>query len=197
MEETNAPYLIVGLGNPGREYRDTRHNIGFLAIDRLCAALGVTMNRVQSRAIIGTGAVAGRKVVLAKPQTFMNLSGQAVNGLVRFYKVPLEQIMVAHDDLDLPFGTIRLRPGGGSAGQKGMASIIQHLGSQSFARLRLGIGRPPGQMDPSAFVLRRFHASEQDVLNILLDTAAEAARLFVNSGIDAAMNRYNGSLVEK
>ena len=197
MEEVNAPYLIVGLGNPGREYRDTRHNIGFLAIDRLCAALGISMNRVQSRAIIGTGVVSGRKVILAKPQTFMNLSGQAVSGLLRFYKTPLEQLLVAHDDLDLPFGTIRLRPGGGSAGQKGMASIIQQLGSQNFARLRLGIGRPPGQMKPTDFVLKRFHASEMDLLNILLDTASDAARLFVAEGIDAAMNRYNGSLVEK
>lgn len=197
MEETNAPFIIIGLGNPGREYRDTRHNIGFLAIDRLCAMLAVSMNRVQSRAIIGTGSIAGRKVILAKPQTFMNLSGQAVSGLMRFYKTPLEQLLIAHDDLDLPFGTIRLRPGGGSAGQKGMASIIQSLSSQNFARLRLGIGRPPGQMDSSAFVLRRFQPSEQELLNILLDSAAEAARTFVMDGLNAAMNRYNGSLVEK
>ena len=197
MEETRAPFIIVGLGNPGREYRETRHNIGFLAIDRLCAVLGVSMNRVQSRAIIGTGSIAGRKVILAKPQTFMNMSGQAVSGLMRFYKTPLDQLLVAHDDLDLPFGTIRIRPGGGSAGQKGMASIIQHLGGQNFARLRLGIGRPPGQMDSSAYVLRRFHASDQELLNILLDSAADAARTFVTEGIDAAMNRFNGSLVEK
>jgi PTH1 family peptidyl-tRNA hydrolase len=197
MEETRAPYLIVGLGNPGREYRDTRHNIGFLAIDRLCAMLGISMNRVQSRAIIGVGNVAGRRVILAKPQTFMNLSGQAVGGLLRFYKTPIDQLIVAHDELDLPFGTIRIRPGGGSAGQKGMASIIQYLGSQDFARLRLGIGRPPGQMNPSDFVLKRFHASETETLNILLDRAAEAVRAFITEGVDAAMNRYNGTLVEK
>lgn len=195
-DENNAPYLVIGLGNPGREYRDTRHNIGFLVIDTLCAALGASLNRVQSKALVGTGIIEGRKIIMAKPQTFMNLSGQAVGGLVRFYKVPVRQLIVAHDDLDLPFGTIRMRPGGGSAGQKGMGSIIQQLGTQEFARLRMGIGRPPGRMDPSAYVLQRFTSAEQEVLRAALDRAAEAVRAFVCRGLDTAMNQYNGGLPE-
>lgn len=197
MEEANFPFLVVGLGNPGREYRDTRHNIGFMVIERLCAKLGARLNKVQSKALIGSGILEGRKVIMAKPQTFMNLSGQSVGGLVRFYKVPMGQIIVAHDDLDLPLGMIRIRPGGGSAGQKGMASIIQQLGTQNFARLRLGIGRPPGQMDPSDYVLQRFHSSEQDVLDLVLDRAAEAVGVFMRDGLDMAMNQFNGGVQEK
>lgn len=197
MESQSFPYLIVGLGNPGREYRDTRHNIGFMLIDKLCKEAGISLSRVQSKALVGTGGLEGQKLVLAKPQTFMNLSGQSVGGLARFYKAPLEHLVVAHDDLDLPLGTIRMRPGGGSAGQKGMSSIIQQLGTQNFARLRLGIGRPPGQMDPAAYVLQRFSSAEQEMLNLVLDRAVDAVRVFLREGIDAAMNRCNGSLQEK
>lgn len=197
MEETRLPFLMIGLGNPGREYRDTRHNIGFMVIDKLCSALGVSMNKVQSKALMAVGMIEGHKVILAKPQTFMNLSGQSVSGLLRFYKIPVEHLIVAHDDLDLPLGTLRLRPGGGSAGQKGVASIMQQLGTQNFARLRLGIGRPPGQMDPSAYVLQRFVTAEQEMLNLVLDHAVGAVRTFVCDGLDSAMNKYNGNLLEK
>ncbi len=197
MQNENGPFLVVGLGNPGREYRDTRHNIGFMVIDQLCKSLGVSMTRVQSRALIATGTLEGQKIVLAKPQTFMNLSGQAVGGLVRFYKSPADRLLVAHDDLDLPLGTLRLRPGGGSAGQKGMGSIIQQLGTQEFARLRLGIGRPPGQMDPAAYVLQRFTGAEQEILSQVLDRAVAAVRTIIREGLNAAMNQYNGSLQEK
>lgn len=197
MEETRFPFLIIGLGNPGREYRDTRHNIGFMVIDRLCSVLGVSINKVQSKALMTVGLVEGQKVILAKPQTFMNLSGQSVNGLIRFYKVPIEHLIVAHDDLDLPLGTLRLRPGGGSAGQKGVASIIQQLGTQNFARLRLGIGRPPGQMDPSSYVLQKFVSGEQEMLAMVLDHAVEAVRSFVRDGLDRAMNQFNGNLLDK
>ena len=197
MEEANFPFLVVGLGNPGREYRDTRHNIGFMVIDQLCKELRVSMTRVQSKALVAVGMLEGQKIVLAKPQTFMNLSGQSVGGLVRFYKAPREQIIVAHDDLDLPLGTIRLRPGGGSAGQKGMESIIQQLGTQSFARLRLGIGRPPGQMEPAAYVLQHFTRGEQEIVGLLLPRAVAAVRTFVREGLDAAMNQHNGNLQER
>jgi PTH1 family peptidyl-tRNA hydrolase len=197
MENMSFPFLVIGLGNPGREYRDTRHNIGFSVIDRLCKVMGISLSRMQSKALVGMGTFEGRKMVVAKPQTFMNLSGQSVGGLVRFYKTPLEQLIVAHDDLDLPLGTLRLRPGGGSAGQKGMGSIIQQLGTQDFARLRLGIGRPPGQMDPAAYVLQRFSASEQDMLDQIMDRAESAVRVFVREGLSPAMNQYNGSLQEK
>lgn len=197
MQNESGPFLVIGLGNPGREYRDTRHNIGFMVIDQLCKLLGVSMTRVQSRALIATGILEGQKIVLAKPQTFMNLSGQAVGGLVRFYKTPVDRLIVAHDDLDLPLGTIRLRPGGGSAGQKGMGSIIQQLGTQEFSRLRLGIGRPPGQMDPAAYVLQRFTSAEQEVLNLVLDRGVSAVRTFVRDGLNVAMNQYNGGLQER
>jgi peptidyl-tRNA hydrolase, PTH1 family len=191
------PFLMVGLGNPGREYRETRHNIGFMIIDKLCKAMAVSLTRMQSKALVGMGTLEGCKLVVAKPQTYMNLSGQSVSGLMRFYKVPLDQLIVAHDDLDLPLGTIRIRPGGGSAGQRGMASIIQQLGTQEFARLRLGIGRPPGQMDPAAYVLQRFSTSEQKMVDLVLDRALEAVRTFVREGLDMAMNQYNGNLSEK
>lgn len=196
MEEITAPFLVVGLGNPGREYRDTRHNIGFAFIDSVCAAAGASINKVQAKALLGSGMIEGHKVFLAKPQTYMNLSGQAVSGLMRFYKVPVSQILVAHDDLDLPLGAIRLRPGGGSAGQKGVQSIIQQLGTQEFARMRLGIGRPPGQMDASAFVLRRFTQNEQEVVDLVLGRAVQALRVFVRQGLEPAMNQFNGMISE-
>ena len=148
--------MVVGLGNPGREYRETKHNIGFMAVDHLAAKYEIKLTRVQNKAITGSGTVGKMRVILVKPQTFMNLSGQAVSSLVRFYKIPHENLIVAHDDVDLPFGTIRMRPGGGSAGQKGIASIISLLGTQDFARLRMGIGRPPGRMDAAAYVLQPF-----------------------------------------
>jgi peptidyl-tRNA hydrolase, PTH1 family len=197
MENQIFPFLVIGLGNPGREYRETRHNIGFLVIDRLCKAMSISLSRMQSKALVGMGTLEGCKVVVAKPQTFMNLSGQSVGGLVRFFKVPLEQVIVAHDDIDLPLGTLRLRPGGGSAGQKGMASIIQQLGTQEFARLRLGVGRPPGQMDAAAYVLQRFANNEQEMLNLVLDRSEAAVRTFVREGLNTAMNLHNGSLQEK
>ena len=187
-----SPYLVVGLGNPGREYRENRHNIGFMAVDTLSKMLGIGPNKVQSRALVGVGTYAGKRVVLVKPQTFMNLSGQAVGALLRFYKVPLDHMIVIHDDLDLPLGTLRIRPGGGSAGQKGMASIIEQLGTQEFPRLRLGIGRPPGRMEAADYVLQDFPAAERDVLNRVLDQAAKAAQVFMTAGLEPAMNEYNG-----
>ncbi len=190
----NSIFLIVGLGNPGREYRATRHNVGFMVVDSLAQAWQIRMMRVQAKAIIGSGVVAGNKVVLAKPQTYMNLSGESVVPLMRFYKIASSCLMVVHDDLDLPPGTLRLRPGGGAGGQKGVASIIQRLNGQDFARLRIGIGRPPGQMDAAAFVLQGFSAAEQELMNLVLDRSVKAAETFVSEGLDAAMNRFNGGL---
>ncbi|MCP4140567.1 MAG: aminoacyl-tRNA hydrolase [Chloroflexi bacterium] len=189
MTET---YIIVGLGNPGREYRENRHNIGFMLIDSLASRLGAKMSRMQSKALIASARHNDAKIILAKPQTFMNLSGQAIQALVRFYKTPLEHILVAHDDLDLPFETIRLRPGGGAGGQKGIKSTIQHLGTNDFPRLRLGIGRPPGRMNPAAYVLQDFAKSDEQFLQEVLDRAADAALRFVDDGLDIAMNQFNG-----
>jgi PTH1 family peptidyl-tRNA hydrolase len=192
MTET-LPYLIVGLGNPGREYKDTRHNMGFMLVDRLIVKLNARGMRVQSKAIVTTALYNEQRLILAKPQTFMNLSGQSVQGLMRFYKLPLENVLLAHDDLDLPFGTIRMRPGGGPGGQKGVMSTIQQLGTQEFARLRLGIDRPPGRMDAADYVLHPFSHSDLVILSQLLDRAADAALTWVAEGLDIAMNKFNGT----
>lgn len=194
-EDGSAPtnYLIVGLGNPGREYRETRHNIGFMVIDTFATRHEIRMTKVQNKAITSSARIGEARITLVKPQTYMNLSGEAVAALVRYYKLPLENLIVVHDDVDLPFFTIRMRPGGGSAGQKGIASIIKSLGTQEFARLRMGIGRPPGQMDAADYVLQRFTRSEQEQLPLFLSRAAEALDCYLNNGIEFAMNRYNSS----
>lgn len=187
-------FLIVGLGNPGREYKDSRHNLGFMLVDRLSVRLNAPLNRVQAKALVGAVSYEGNKVILSKPQTYMNLSGQSIQGLARFYKLPLENILVAHDDLDLPFGMIRIRPGGGPGGQKGVASTIDRLGAKDFRRLRIGIGRPPGRMDPSDYVLQNFAQSDLPLLSEILDRATDAALTFVTEGLNAAMNRFNGEI---
>ncbi len=188
---TETAALIVGLGNPGREYAGNRHNIGFMTADRWAAAHGILFNKIQHHAIIAQGRVGGQRVIIAKPQTFMNDSGRAVGALLRFYKIPIEHLLVIYDELDLPFGVIRLRPDGGAGGHNGMRSIIQHLGGNQFARLRLGIGRPPGRMDPAAFVLQDFNRDEAAELDALLDRAGQAIETFLAAGITAAMNQFN------
>ncbi len=190
--EKNTPYLIAGLGNPGREYRENRHNIGFMVLDTLAETIGVSLRRVEFRAIVGKGQHQGRSLILAKPQTYMNDSGQAVAALMRFYKIPTDQFLVVHDDLDLPFGTLRLRPSGGTGGQRGMESIVNRLGTREFARLRMGIGRPPGRMAPKDYVLHDFDPDEQAFLPPLRKTAVEAIQTFLSEGIQKAMNDFNG-----
>jgi PTH1 family peptidyl-tRNA hydrolase len=147
---------------------------------------------MHSGALVTSATHEGRDLLLAKPQTYMNLSGRSVQGLARFYKTPMESLLVAHDDLDLPLGAIRLRPGGGPGGQKGVQSAIERLGSRDFARLRIGIGRPPGRMDPAAYVLQRFSPDESDALQEVLERAANAALAFVVDGLELAMSRFNG-----
>jgi PTH1 family peptidyl-tRNA hydrolase len=192
---TNAPpssaYLIAGLGNPGREYRRHRHNVGFMVADRLASAWGVSFERRRSEALVTGLRLDGQRIILAKPQSFMNRSGRAVAGLVRYLRIPLERLLVIYDDLDLPLGRLRLRPAGGSAGHQGLRSILHALGDQDFPRLRFGIGRPPGRMDPAAYVLREFDLHEQPLLEETLDRASACAQLFLAQGIEAAMNRYN------
>ena len=196
MDELNKdfPVMIVGLGNPGPAYRHTRHNFGFLAIDELSDALNIQVKRLKFKAMLGEGRFGDSKVVLVKPMTFMNESGRAVAPLMHFYKLPLSNLLVIHDDLDLPLGTLRLRPGGGTSGQRGMASIITQLGTQEFPRMRLGIGRPPGQMDPVDYVLKDFLPSEQDLLKIVLQRAVEASQTFITEGLTKTMNKYNGEV---
>ena len=187
-------YLIIGLGNPGREYKDTRHNIGFMLIDHIAVRLNARGMKLQSKAIVISALHEERKIILAKPQTFMNLSGQSVQGLLHFYKIPFENLLVAHDDLDIPLGTIRIRPTGGPGGQRGMASTIEQLGTKDFPRLRLGIGRPPGRMDAKDYVLQDFSKDDMRLLPEILEHGVDAALTFVTHGLNKAMNQFNGDV---
>lgn len=189
-------YLIVGLGNPGREYENTRHNIGCRVVDSIAAADGMTFSKRQSKALVADGVIADQKVLLAKPQTYMNLSGEAVRSLMTFYKIPLNHLLVVSDDLDIPPGTLRIREKGGAGGQKGLKSIIEHLGTQEFARMRIGIGRPPGHMDPSAFVLRDFDNDESMLIIETVDRAVKAVETWIRFGIAIMMTRHNGTADE-
>ena len=162
-----------------------------MVVDRLGEINDIKIDRVRFNALIGTGLVEKRQVMIAKPQTYMNNSGSSVNSLLRFFKIPKELLLVIYDEIDLPFGTIRIREKGGSGGHNGMRSIIDHIGEE-FGRVRIGVGRPPRQMDAAKYVLKDFNAAEKNMMNELLDTAVEAAGAFVSEGISAAMNRYNG-----
>ena len=187
-----APYLIVGLGNPGKQYAFNRHNVGFMLVSRLAERLGEKFNRMEGRAMLAKALYQEQRLILVKPQTFMNASGNPVRSLLRYYKIPTEHLLVAYDDVDLPLETLRLRTEGGSGGQKGMQSIISQLGTEAFCRLRVGIGRPPGRMEAADYVLQDFTKSEQALLDPTLDRAVDAVLTFVTLGIDQAMNQFNG-----
>ncbi len=187
-----GPFLVVGLGNPGRKFENNRHNVGFMLLNRLSTKLGETFGQVQSRALIARPNYLGERVILAKPQTYMNKSGNAVSSLVHFYQIPLENLLVAYDDVDLPLGTLRLRAGGGSAGQKGMQSIIERMGTEEFPRLRIGTSRPPGRREAADYVLQNFRSEELEIVDVTLDRAVEAALAFLQFGLDRAMNLFNG-----
>jgi peptidyl-tRNA hydrolase, PTH1 family len=189
-------YLIVGLGNPGRDYAKTRHNIGFRSLDAIAAAYGMEFSKKQSKALVADGTIAEKKVLLAKPQTYMNLSGEAVRGLMDFYKIPLSNLLVISDDLDIAPGTLRIREKGGAGGQKGLKSIIEHLGTPDFARMRVGIGRPPGRMDPADYVLQDFDKSEAILVVETLDRAIRAVETWLRFGIAIMMTRHNGTADE-
>lgn len=193
LDEDQAPFMIVGLGNPGREYEKNRHNVGFIAVDHLLEKYGITGKKVKAKAVVSDGVVLGKKVYFVKPQTYMNLSGESVGALMRFYKIPLHNLVVIHDDLDLPFGTLRLRPGGGAGGQKGVNHIIQRLGDKKFNRFRVGIGRPPGRMAAADYVLQNFSKPEQEEIPLLLNTISDAFTVYLNEGINQAMNKINGA----
>ncbi len=192
---TEFTALIVGLGNPGPDYAEHRHNIGFRVVDALAKAHGLSFSRCRSaRAHLAGGQVRGRSVLLAKPRTFMNVSGKAVSRLSRADDIPPSQILVVHDDLDLPFGRLRLRPEGGSGGHKGMRSIIDLLGTRGFPRLRVGIDRPPGRTDPADYVLQPFDPEQESLLCEVVETAVEAIECWLAQGIVAAMESFNRPL---
>jgi PTH1 family peptidyl-tRNA hydrolase len=184
--------LVVGLGNPGNEYAKQRHNVGFQVVDALAQAHGLSFaRRKAAQAQVAEGRIGSRMVLLAKPRTFMNLSGKAVGRLHRAYEIPPERILVVYDDLDLPLGRLRLRAEGGSGGHKGMRSIIDALGTQSFPRLRVGIDRPPGGMDPAEYVLEPFAREKQALLAQTVDLAMAAVECWLAEGIITAMDRFN------
>jgi PTH1 family peptidyl-tRNA hydrolase len=184
-------WLIVGLGNPGSQYAGNRHNVGFMVADELAARVGAKFKRDRSRAQVATGVLAGTPVTLAKPQGYMNLSGGPVNALRGFYKITPDHVVAIHDELDLPFGTIRMKTGGGDNGHNGLRSITSALGTRDYHRVRVGIGRPPGRMDPADFVLRDFAPPERAELPLLVDRAADMVEALMARGMAAAQNEYH------
>lgn len=183
--------LIVGLGNPGRRYRGTRHNVGADVVDRLARRNGIAIDEDDGFAWVGRGTIAGVRVLLAKPQTYVNVSGEAVRDLQRRHRLRLADIFAVVDDLDLPLGRIRLRAEGSAGGHNGLKSIIASVGATGFPRLRVGIGRPPEGVHPADYVLTRFTPAEQGTLDAVLDRAATCLEVALVEGVDAAMNRFN------
>lgn len=190
-EGGGGPLLIVGLGNPGTQYDGTRHNVGFEALDRFAADHQAAIDRSRNKALVGEARVRGRRLVLCKPQTYMNLSGEAVGALARFYQVPPADVLVVYDELALPLGRLRLLGKGSDGGHNGMKSLIAHLGTSQFPRLRLGIGPKPPQWDQADFVLSRFAKDEQSLAREMIERAVAAIGAFVEDGLERAMNRVN------
>jgi peptidyl-tRNA hydrolase, PTH1 family len=188
---TDDPVLVVGLGNPGPRYAANRHNVGFLVVDELAARIGGTFKGHKGGADVLEGRLAGRRVVLAKPRSFMNVSGGPVVGTARFFKVDPADLVVVHDELDIPFATVRLKLGGGENGHNGLRSISKSLGTRDYLRVRFGIGRPPGRMDPADFVLRDFSATERKELAFSVDHCADATEALVGKGLEAAQNLFH------
>lgn len=185
--------LIVGLGNPGAKYSKTRHNIGFMAVDHVAEANSIALSKSNFKGLWGKGSIAGKEIILLKPQTYMNLSGEAVRGISGYFHIKPEDILVIYDDIDLEFGSVRIRPGGGSGGHRGMESIIEHLGTNNFPRIRLGIGRPKerGQGDVADYVLSSLTPDEKDTLKQMLDRTKDAVDAILKDGIEKAMNKFN------
>jgi PTH1 family peptidyl-tRNA hydrolase len=192
----DAPWLVVGLGNPGREYAGNRHNVGFLVAELLARRVGAKFGKAKRAAAemaegrLGFG---GPKLILLKPLTFMNLSGAPVVSLAQFFKVPVENVLAVHDELDVPYGQVRVKRGGGEGGHNGLRSMSKSLGSKEYARVRFGIGRPPGRQDPADYVLSDFSGAERKELEFLVDRAADVAEAVVLEGVEWAQNKYHGS----
>jgi PTH1 family peptidyl-tRNA hydrolase len=186
-----GPFLVVGLGNPGPGYAGNRHNVGAMVLDELAARAGIRLSPgkgARARAVSGEGRLAGRRVVLARPLTYMNESGGPVRGLLDYHSLPPENLVVVHDELDLAFGAVRLKRGGGEGGHNGLRSISRTAGTKDYLRVRVGIGRPPGRQDPADFVLKDFSATERKELDLLLAEAVDATELLLERGLEAAQN---------
>jgi PTH1 family peptidyl-tRNA hydrolase len=184
-------YLIAGLGNPGREYEHTRHNVGFMVLDLLAERLDAKINRIKFKGLIGEAVYEGEKLLLLKPQTYMNLSGESVSDAVSFYKIPQDRIIIIYDDMDLAAGRLRIRPEGSSGGHRGMESIIYQLSTDKFCRIRVGIGRPEGERDAAGHVLGRLCGEEALKIKAAMEAAAQAALLIISRGVHEAMNKFN------
>lgn len=189
--EGGETYVIVGLGNPGKKYATTRHNVGFLALDTLAMETDIQITKIKHKALIGQGHIAGKKVVLVKPQTYMNKSGESVQELVNFYKIPMDNLVVIYDDIDLEPGRLRIRKKGSGGSHNGMRNIIRLLGDDGFPRIRIGVGRPERQ-DLASFVLSPFPEEEKKDVADTIEKASAAAKSIVSEGLDRAMNLYNG-----
>jgi len=185
-------YVIAGLGNPGKKYHYTRHNVGFLVVDILAEKYNISVTQIKHKALIGTGTIEDKKIILVKPQTYMNNSGESLIEVVEWYKVPLEQLIVIYDDMDLPLGKLRIRAKGSSGTHNGMKSVIYHLQSENFPRIRVGIDKKPEELDTIDYVLGKFTEDEKKVVFDSLVRAAEAAVTIITSGINEAMNMFNG-----
>ena len=191
---SEGPFLIVGLGNPGPGYAGNRHNVGAMVLDELAARAGIRLSAgkgARSRALAGEGRLVGRRVVLIRPLTYMNESGGPVRGLLDYHHLPVEDLVVVHDELDLPFETVRLKRGGGEGGHNGLRSITRSMGTKDYLRVRVGIGRPPGRQDPADFVLRDFSSTERKHLDLLIGEAADATELLLTKGLEAAQNEVH------
>ena len=186
-------YIIAGLGNPGKEYQGTRHNVGFMAIDALADRYNIDVSEKAHRAFIGKGVIEGQKVILVKPQTYMNLSGESIRSVMDYYKATLEDFFVIFDDISLEPGQLRIRKKGSAGGHNGIKNIIAQLGTQEFARIKVGVGEKPSRMDLADYVLSHFSKGETEVMEEAYRSAAEAAADIITAGIDDAMNRYNGA----
>lgn len=183
-------FVIAGLGNPGRKYENTRHNMGFLVIDRIAEKSGINVNKLKFRALVGDGVISGRKVLLVKPQTYMNLSGESLREVVDYYGVEPEDVLVIYDDFDLETGALRIRKKGSAGSHNGMKSVISHLQSEDFPRIRIGIGRS-GSLDWKDFVIGKVGRDEKKSIEDAVERAAEAVVCILEKGIDTAMNKYN------
>lgn len=185
-------YIIVGLGNPGKKYEHTRHNVGFDVIDRFAEKHDIKVDRLKHKALIGEGRIAGEKVVLIKPQTYMNLSGESLISAVNFYKPDMDKVVVVYDDIDIDIGHIRIRKKGSAGSHNGMKSIISNLSTQDFPRFRVGVGRPESGRDLADFVLSRVSKTEEGKMMESIDNTVSALEVMIESDLDLAMNRYNG-----
>ena len=184
-------YLIAGLGNPTKKYEGTRHNVGFETVDIIADSQGIALSSNKHKAVYGQGFIGGEKVILAKPQTFMNLSGEAIRALVDFYKIEPDHVLIISDDIDLPLGQLRIRQKGSAGGHNGLKNIIAHLGSQDFPRIKIGIGSKPEGWDLADYVLSKYSKEDRAVMTNAQKDAAEAAALIVSGRVSEAMNRYN------